>query len=241
VCPHDVKKNVLKPWQQKHWVIPPQANAAFVCAMEDVLAVYTRPYDPRRPQVCVDETSKQLVAETRDPIPASPGQPERIDYAYERKGTANLFMVFEPLAGQRWVQVTERRTAVDFAQLLRDVREVYYPQADKIVLVLDNLNTHKLASLYEAFAPAEARRLAERFEIHYTPKHGSWLNMAETELSVLTTQCIDRRIPDSATLRQEVTAWAQRRNQAQCTVHWRFTAQDARIKLERLYPSIQLG
>jgi len=222
-------------------VIPPHANAEFVCAMEDVLEVYTRPYDPQRPQVCIDETSKQLVAETRAPLPASPGQPERVDYEYERQGTANLFMVFEPLAGQRRVKVTERRTAVDFAHLLQEVVAVQYPQADKIVLVMDNLNTHKLASLYEAFAPAEARRLMERLEIHYTPKHGSWLNMAETELSVLATQCLDRRIPNSTTLTQEVAAWERQRNAAQCRVNWRFTTPDARIKLKRLYPSIQLG
>lgn len=222
-------------------MIPPHANAEFVCAMEDVLEVYTRPYDPQRPQVCIDETSKQLVADTRVPLPASPGQPERVDYEYERQGTANLFMVFEPLAGQRRVKVTERRTAVDFAHLLQEVVAVQYPQADKIVLVMDNLNTHKLASLYEAFAPAEARRLMERLEIHYTPKHGSWLNMAETELSVLATQCLDRRIPNSTTLTQEVAAWERQRNAAQCRVNWRFTTPDARIKLKRLYPSIQLG
>ena len=155
-------------------MIPPQANAEFVCAMEDVLEVYTRPYNPRRPQVCVDETSKQLVAETRAPISAAPGQPTRVDYEYERKGTANLFMVFEPLAGQRRVKVTERRTAVDFAHVLREVSEVQYPHAEKIVLGMDNLNTHKLASLYEAFTPAEARRLMERFELHDTPNHGRW-------------------------------------------------------------------
>lgn len=222
-------------------MIPPHANAEFVCALEDVLEVYTRPYDPQRPQVCIDETSKQLVAETRAPLPASPGQPARVDYEYERQGTANLFMVFEPLAGQRRVKVTERRTAVDFAHLLQEVVAVQYPQADKIVLVMDNLNTHKLASLYEAFAPAEARRLLERLEIHYTPKHGSWLNMAETELSVLATQCLNRRIPHSATLTQEVAAWERQRNAAQCRVNWRFTTPDARIKLKRLYPSIQLG
>jgi hypothetical protein len=222
-------------------VIPPQANAEFACAMEDVLEVYTRPYNPQRPQVCVDETSKQLVAETRAPLPATPGQPERVDYEYERQGTANLFMVFEPLAGQRRVHVTERRTAVDFAHLLREVSEAQYPHADKIVLVLDNLNTHKLASLYEAFPPAEARRLMERFELHYTPKHGSWLNMAETELSVLATQCLDRRIPDPTTLTREVAAWEHQRNTAKCRVEWRFTTHDARIKLQRLYPSIQLG
>jgi hypothetical protein len=222
-------------------VIPPQANAEFVCAMEDVLEVYTRPYNPRRPQVCVDETSKQLVAETRAPIPATPGQPERVDYEYERKGTANLFMVFEPLAGRRRVKVTERRTAVDFAQVLSELSDEQYPHAEKIVLVMDNLNTHKLASLYEAFTPAEARRLVERFELHYTPKHGSWLNMAETELSVLATQCLDRRISDPTILTQEVAAWQRQRNAAKCRVDWRFTTHDARIKLKRLYPSIQLG
>jgi hypothetical protein len=208
--------------------------------MEDVLEVYTRPYDPQYPQVCVDETSKQLVAETRVPIPVAPGRPERVDYEYERKGTANLFMVFEPLAGRRRVKVTERRTAVDFAQVLREVIDEQYPQAEKIVLVMDNLNTHKPASLYEAFEPAEARRLLERLEMHYTPKHGSWLNMAETELSVLATQCLDRRIPDPTLLTQEVAAWERRRNDAQCRVDWQFTTQDARIKLKRLYPSFQL-
>lgn len=222
-------------------MIPPQANAEFVCAMEDILEVYTRPYDPQRPQVCLDETSKQLVAETRTPLPAAPGQPERVDYEYERQGTANLFMIFEPLTGQRRVKVTERRTAMDFAHVLQELVDDQYPQAEKIVLVMDNLNTHKLASLYEAFAPAEARRLMERLELHYTPKHGSWLNMAETELSVLATQCLDRRIPNPLILTQEVAAWERRRNAGKCRVDWRFTTQDARIKLKRLYPSIQLG
>lgn len=222
-------------------MIPPQANAEFVCAMEDVLEVYTRPYDPQRPQVCLDETSKQLVAETREPILAAPGQPERVDYEYERRGTANLFMVFEPLAGQRRVKVTERRTAVDFAHVIQELLDEQYPQAEKIVLVMDNLNTHKPASLYEAFAPAEARRLIERLEIHYTPKHGSWLNMAETELSVLARQCLDRRIPNPIALTQEVAAWERRRNTAKCRVDWRFTTPEARIKLKRLYPSIQLS
>ena len=209
--------------------------------MEDVLEVYTRPYDPRRPQVCLDETSKQLVAETRTPLPAAPGQPERVDYEYERQGTANLCMVFEPLAGQRRVKVTERRTAVDFAHLIQELVDEQYPQAEKIVLVMDNLNTHTLASLYEAFTPTEARRLIERLEMHHTPKHGSWLNMAETELSVLATQCWDRRMPSPLTLTQEVAAWERQRNTAKCRVDWRFTTQDARIKLKRLYPSIQLG
>lgn len=170
-------------------MIPPHANAEFVCAMEDVLEVYTRPYDPTHPVVCLDETSKQLVAETRTPLPAEPGQPQRVDYEYERQGTANLFMAVEPLAGQRYVTVTDRRTAVDFARIVKDLLEVRYPHADKVVLVLDNLNTHKPAALYQAFEPAVAWRLLERLEIHHTPKHGSWLNMAEIELSVLSQQC----------------------------------------------------
>ena len=235
------EKNDLKPWLQKQWVIPPQANAEFVCAMEDVLEVYKRPHNPERPVVCLDETSKQLIGETRTPIPAAPGRPERIDYEYERHGTANLFMLFEPLAGWRHVEVTDRRTAVDFATVLRDLSDRYYPQAQKIVLVMDNLNTHKLASLYEAFAPEEARRLAERFEIHYTPKHGSWLDMAETELSVLARQCLKRRIDNRDDLKREVAAWEKRRNEAESVVDWRFTTANARIKLKRLYPSIQDG
>lgn len=209
--------------------------------MEDVLAVYTRPYDPQRPVVCLDEASKQLVAETRVPLPAAPGKLARSDYEYERKGTANLFMVFEPLAGQRRVTVTERRTAIDFAHVIRDLVEAYSPQADTIVLVMDNLNTHKPAALYEAFEPAEARRLLERLEIHHTPKHGSWLNMAETELSVLATQCLNRRIPDKEILTREVAAWERQRNTAECRIDWQFTTQDARVKLKRLYPSIELG
>lgn len=235
------QKNTLKPWLNKQWVIPPKANAEFVCAMEDVLEVYQRPYDPRRPKVCLDECSKQLVAETRPPLPAEPGQVARYDYEYERRGTANLFMLFEPLTGQRHVKVTERRTAVDFAQVIRDLVDVHYPQAEKIVLVMDNLNTHRPASLYQAFAPEEARRLLERLEIHYTPKHGSWLNMAEIELSALATQCLDRRIPDSGTLAREIAAWEAERNTAHRTVDWRFTTAEARIKLKRLYPSIQPG
>ena len=208
--------------------------------MEDVLEVYTRPYDPRRPQVCLDESSKQLVEETRCPIPVRPGQPRRVDYEYERNGTANLFMIFEPLAGRRHVKITERRTATDFAEVIRQLVDQWYPKAEKIVLVMDNLNTHKPASLYEAFEPAEARRLLDRLEIHYTPKHGSWLDMAETELGVLNKQCLDRRIPDQPTLRSEVVAWEKSRNKACCKTNWRFTTKDARIKLKRLYPSLQL-
>jgi hypothetical protein len=224
---------------KEQWVIPPKANAEFVCAMEDVLEVYTRPYDPKRPQVCLDEASKQLVAETRTPLPLAPGQAARVDYEYERRGTANLFMRFEPLAGRRRVKVTERRTAVDFAWVIKELVDEDYPEAEKIVLVMDNLNTHKPASLYEAFEPAEARRLLDKLEIHYTPKHGSWLNMAETELSVLSRQCLDRRIDNQPELTGEVAAWEHRRNDAEVTVDWRFTTADARIKLKRLYPSIQ--
>jgi hypothetical protein len=221
-------------------VLPPKANAGFVAAMEDVLEVYTRPYDPRWPQVCFDEASKQLVAEVQQPLPVQPGQPARIDYEYKRQGTANLFMLFEPLAGRRRVLVTERRTNVDFAQAIRVLLDELYPEADKVVLVLDNLSTHGPAALYEAFAPAEARRLLERLEIHYTPKHASWLNMAELELSVLARQCLDRRIPDQALLAQEVGAWEAERNAAVVKVEWRFTTADARSKLKRLYPSTEL-
>jgi hypothetical protein len=226
---------------RQQWVIPPQANAEFAWAMEDVLEVYTRPYDPARPVVCLDELSKQLVAETRLPIPAQPGQPERVDYEYERRGTANLFLSYEPLVGRRQVTVTERRTTVDFAHEVRDLLEVRYPHAEKVILVMDNLNTHKPAALYEAFEPARARALLDRLEIHHTPKHGSWLNMAEIELRVLSRQCLDRRIPDADTLTHQVAAWEQARNADPRPVNWRFTTPDARIKLKRLYPSIQDG
>jgi hypothetical protein len=220
-------------------VIPPEHDAEFVCAMEDVLEVYQRDYDPQRPVICLDETSKQLVAETRPPVPTAPGRPERIDYEYERNGTANLFMVTEPLVGQRYATVTQRRTAVDFAEVIRDLADRRYPDAEKIVLVMDNLNTHKTASLYEAFEPAEARRLAERLEIHYTPKHGSWLNIAEIELGILNRQCLDRRIGSVEELKEQVRAWQRSRNNACGTVDWQFTTADARIKLKRLYPSFQ--
>lgn len=207
--------------------------------MEEVLEVYQQPYDARRPVVCLDEASRQLVKETRPALPPAPGRPATTDYEYERNGTANLFMLFEPLVGQRQVHVTERRTARDYAQIIRALVDVHYPRAEKIVLVQDNLNTHKPASLYEAFAPEEARRLLEKLEIHYTPKHGSWLNMAETELSVLQRQCLARRIEDRARLSREVAAWQRERNQAQCKVHWQFTTAQARIKLRRLYPVIE--
>ena len=224
---------------KEQWVIPPEKNAEFVAAMEDVLEVYQRPYDENRPVVCLDEQSKQLVKETRTPIPAQPGQPAREDYEYERNGTANLFMIFEPLVGWRHVKVTQRRTKIDFAQVIQELVNEHYPYAEKIVLVMDNLNTHKVASLYEAFSPEEARRLIEKLEIHYTPKHGSWLDMAETELSTLTRQCLNRRIPDRPTLQREIAAWEKARNEAEATVDWQFTTRDARTKLKRLYPSIQ--
>jgi hypothetical protein len=201
-------------------VIPPKENAAFVASMEDVLEVYHRPHDASKPLVCFDETSKQLVAETRQPVPAKPGQPARHDYEYERNGMANLFMLFAPLEGFRHVEVTERRTAVDYARILKDLSDVHFPKAEKIVLVQDNLNTHVPASLYEAFEPAEARRLVERFEWHYTPKHGSWLNLAESELAVLSRQCLNRRIPDPQTLKREVDAWRVRRNIHNAKADW---------------------
>lgn len=221
-------------------MLPPEHNADFVCAMEDVLEVYQRPYNANRPVVCFDEQSKQLTKETRQSTPAAPGRPARIDYEYERNGTANLFLWFEPLAGRRHVKVTDRRTTLDFAEVIRELVNSY-PTAHKIVLVMDNLNTHKPASFYDAFPPHEARRLMDRLEIHYTPKHGSWLNMAETELSVLTKQCLNRRIPDKATLATEIAAWESVRNNTNCRVDWQFTTENARIKLKRLYPSIQIG
>ena len=207
--------------------------------MEDTLEVYHRPYDERRPMVCFDEGTKQLVKDIREPRPAAPGHLERIDYEYERNGTGNLFMMFEPLAGRREVLVTERRTAVDYAKAIQHLVDVRYPDAAHIVLVQDNLNTHKLASLYEAFPPEEARRLIGKLEGHYTPKHGSWLNMAEIELGVLRGQCLDRRIPDFATLTGEVAAWQSDRNAVQVKVDWQFTTADARVKRKRLYPILE--
>jgi hypothetical protein len=206
--------------------------------MEDVLAVYQRPHDPDRPVVCFDETSKQLTIETRVPIPARPGQPERYDYEYERNGTANLFMMFAPLEGWRHVEVTDRHTAVDYAHILKALSDTRFPNVSQIVLVQDNLSTHKPASLYEAFPAAEARRLVERFEWHFTPRHGSWLDMAESELSVLSSQCLDRRIPDKQTLIKEVAAWENSRNKHHAKADWQFTTADARVKLKRLYPTL---
>lgn len=207
--------------------------------MEDVLAVYHRPYDPAYPVVCMDESSKQQIKEVRPPIPAASGRPERYDTEYERNGVSNLFLFFEPLRGWRHLEVTDQRTAVDWAHQVQQLVDVHYPDAERITLVMDNLNTHTPASLYKAFAPAEAHRIRQRLEIHYTPKHGSWLNMAEIEFSVLSKQCLDRRLPDQATLREEVAAWEAERNAAGTAMQWRFTTADARIKLRRLYPSIE--
>jgi hypothetical protein len=208
--------------------------------MEDVLDVYKRPYDPKRPNVCLDETSKQLIGETRIPVLASPGQPARYDYEYKRNGVANLFMMFEPLVGKRHVKVTQRRTKIDWAHCVRKMVEQIYPDAEKIILVMDNLNTHSKSSLYEAFEPAEAKRIADKLEIHYTPKHGSWLDMAEIELGILARQCLSRRIDNMEQLKDEVFAWQMNRNVDEIKVNWRFTTEDARIKLKKLYPSIKM-
>lgn len=207
--------------------------------MEDVLEIYHRPYDPELPVICMDEQPVQLVKETRVPLPARPGQPTAIDYEYERNGTANLFLFTEPLAGWRKAVVTERRTAVDWAMAIQHLLDEDYRDCPRVILVCDQLNIHKLASLYAAFPPATARRLVERLEIHHTPKHGSWLNIAENELSALTRQCLARRIPDRATLECETTAWYTERNQLQKSVNWQFTTADARIRLKRLYPQIE--
>lgn len=217
-------------------MIPPQQNAAFVAGMEDILDVYHRPYDPKKPQVCMDEQPTQLIKETRIPLPALTGKAQRYDFEYERNGTAVNFLFTEPLTGWRKVNVRARRTSVDFAYEIKALLEVDYPDAEKVVLVCDNLNTHTIAALYEAFEPAEAHRLANRLEFHYTPKHGSWLNIAEIELSILSQQCLDRRIPDIETLTTETKAWQQTRNETHNKVDWRFTTDDARIKLKRLYP-----
>jgi DDE superfamily endonuclease len=207
--------------------------------MEDVLDVYQRPEDPSRPIICLDETSRQVLADVRTPLPAQPGQPVRHDPEYVREGVVNLFLVTAPLRGWRHVRVSQQRTRIDFAQCIKDLVDVHYPEAEQIILVLDQLNTHSPASLYEAFPPAEAKRLADKLEIHATPKHGSWLNMAEIELSVLQRQCLDRRLGTRVTLEREVAAWVETRNASPATIDWRFTTTDARIKLKRLYPLIQ--
>lgn len=222
------------------WCIPPESDAEFVCAMENVLEVYKRPYDPTRPVVCFDEKSKQLVGEVAVPIPAAPGRVECHDYEYVRNGTANLFMLVEPLRGWRHVDVTSRRTKLDFARQIKDLADVHYPQARRITLVMDNLNTHRLSCLYEAFPPVEARKIIDRIEVVHTPKHGSWLNMAECELSVLENQCLGERIGDEPTLRAGVSIWNVDRNNRSKKIDWQFKTPDARIKLRPLYPQIQM-
>ena len=207
--------------------------------MEDVLEVYTRPYDPRFPQVCMDESAKQLLQDKREPLPMQPGQPERVDYTFESAGMRKIFLACEPLAGKRLVKVTERRTSEDWAHFIRELVDLHYPDAQKIVLVMDNLSTHTPSSLYSTFAPPEAQRLLKKLDIHYTPVHGSWLNMAEIELSALARQCLSRRIGSQQELEREVQAWQHQRNAETVTVNWRFTTADARIKLKRLYPSLE--
>jgi hypothetical protein len=225
---------------RKCWVIPPKQNAEFVANMENVLEVYKWPYDPAIPVVCMDEQPTQLIKETRMKMAVEPGRPERVDYEYERNGTAANFMFTEPLGSWRKVNVRQQKTSVDWANEIKELLDQDYPQVQKVVLICDNLNTHKIASLYEAFEPQEALRLARRLEIHYTPKHGSWLNVAEIELSVFTKQCLDRRIPDMTTLQQEAKAWYRKRNANQKAVDWQFTTENARVKLKRLYPQIQM-
>jgi len=207
--------------------------------MEDVLEVYKRPYDPKRPMVCMDESSKQLLADTRTTLPIEPGQIQRYDYEYVRQGVANLFMFFTPLENKRRVKITDHRCRTDWAEAMKELSDEDYPDAEKIVVVMDNLNTHSPISFYETFPPEEARRLIERFEFHYTPKHGSWLNMAEIEFSVLARQCLNRRVPNTECLNREVHVWAKYRNEKSASINWRFTTEDARIKLKRLYPQIE--
>lgn len=221
------------------WCIPPKHNAEFAYHMENVLEVYQRPYDPRFPLICMDELSKQLTIETRTPIPPRAGKRECFDYEYERNGTANVFAFTEPLTGWRHIAVTDRRTKTDWAREIRQLVDVHRPRAERITLVMDNLNTHSLGSLYEAFPPQEARRIINRLEVVYTPKHGSWLNMAEIELNVLTRQCLSRRIPDKQTLTTETAAWEDDRNRKDANIDWQFTTEDARTKLKHLYPKNQ--
>lgn len=222
-------------------MIPRAQNAEFVAGMEDILDVYKRLYDPRLPVVCMDEQPTQLIKETRTPLPAEPGKLKRYDYEYQRNGTAVNFMFTEPLAGWRKVNIRERKTAVDWAHEIKELLDADFPKARKVILVCDNLNTHKPASLYKAFPPEEARRLLKRLEIHYTPKHGSWLNIAEIELSIFTRQCLDRRIPDLQILSEEAKSWEQQRNAGQKSVDWQLTTDDARIRLKRLYPQFLMA
>jgi len=228
----------MKPWQRQGWVIPPQHNGAFVAGMELVLEVYKRPFDSRYPVVCMDESPRQLIAETRAALPASTGKPARYDYEYRRCGVCTLFLAFEPLKGKRMVCIKEKRTKKDWASFLEDIA-VSYEEAEKITLVMDNLNTHQPGSLYETFPPEKAKALWDRFEFVYTPKHGSWLNIAEIELRVLSGQCLDRRMDSIEKVKKEVAAWQASRNNQNAKVNWQFTTDDARIKLRRLYPTLE--
>ena len=221
------------------WCLPPGAHAGFVAQMEEILDLYAQPPDPARPVVCVDESQKEQRKEVRPAEPLAPAQPYRYDHEYEHNGRSNLFMMFAPHSNWRHVKVTDQRTALDFAECLRDLVDTHFPQAEVIRLVVDNLNTHSKASLYAHFPPAEAHRIASKLEFHYTPKHGSWLDMAEIELAALGRQCLNQRIPDQETLRTLVAAWERERNEAQATIRWLFTTADARRKLERLYPCIE--
>ena len=234
--PPPAQKNELKPWRHEHWCLP-TVGGEFVAAMEDVLDLYEEPYDPQYPTVCLDEKPVVLHADVQPPVPVSPGQPERVDYEYERLGTRNLFVMVEPLAGWRHVEVTEQRTMQDYAKVVRWLVDEVYPHAEYIRLVQDNLNTHTPASLYETFAPAEARRLLQRLEFHYTPKHGSWLNMAEIEIAILERNALSRRVESEAALRRQVLAVEIERTQQRRGISWQFTSRDARLKLERLYPT----
>ena len=226
----------MKPWKKQQWVIPPEHNGDFVAHMEQILDVYKRPYDPQRPMVCMDESPRQLIRETRLPLSASRGVARRHDYEYERCGVCNVFLAVEPLAGKRIVRITERKTKTDWASFLEEIAG-QYSQAQKITLVMDNLNTHGPGALYETFAPVAAKALWDRFEFVYTPKHGSWLNMAEIELNVLIKQCLDRRIDNFGEMRSEVAAWQTQRNNADARIDWQFTSDNARVKLKRLYPT----
>jgi transposase len=235
-----IQGNELKPWLKEEWCIPPEQNAEFVYHMEDVLDVYHRPFDPNRPLVCFDETPVQLISETRQSIPVQTGQLARYDYEYRRQGSANLFMFFAPLQNWRHVKVTEQRTKKDWAWCMHDLVYQHFPNAERCILVEDNLNTHSPAALYEVFEPAKAKRILDRLEFHFTPKHGSWLNMAEIEFSVISRQCLSGYIPEIETLERETSAWEIERNTKKATVEWRFTTDDARIKLKKLYPVIHL-
>jgi transposase len=230
------EKNILKPWRKDGWCIP-EVSGRFVACMEAVLDLYAEPYDPKRPVVCFDETSTQLLGEQRLAMPAKPGRHRREDYEYQRRGTRNLFLACEPLRGWRQVAITERRGNQDFARQMQGLVDGPYREAEVVRVVLDNLSTHSAGALYDTFAPPEARRIAKRLEFHYTPIHGSWLNMAEIEFSVLARRILRRRIPDEATLCREVDALVRQRNAARATIHWRFTTDKARTKLHRLYPS----